>query len=130
MPMALPSLLMQKDVPIYVTVNAGLIYKIGYIAGINACGFVVFGLSFWKPQRRAKSLMRFIRLKIADDAFLVKTDKDCFDGWLFSSVSSTKSGKAAHALPGPHFSACFAALFEIIKCAWTKRLAIGFAKDV
>ena len=54
MPMALPSLLLQKDVPIYATVNAGRIYKIGYIAGINGCGFVVFGLSFWKPSRRAK----------------------------------------------------------------------------
>jgi cyanate permease len=54
MPMALPSLLMQKDVPIYAAVNAGRIYKIGYIAGINGCGFVVFGLSFWKPQRRSK----------------------------------------------------------------------------
>jgi hypothetical protein len=54
MPMALPSLLMNKDVPIYSTVNDGRIYKIGYIAGINGCGFVVFGLSFWKPQRRSK----------------------------------------------------------------------------
>ena len=54
MPMALPSLLMNKDVPIYAAVNAGRIYKIGYIAGINGCGFVVFGLSFWKPQRRVK----------------------------------------------------------------------------
>ena len=54
MPMALPSLLMQKNVPIYAVVNAGRIYKIGYIAGINACGFVVFGLSFWQPRRRAK----------------------------------------------------------------------------
>lgn len=54
MPMALPSLLMNKDVSIYATVNAGRIYKIGYIAGINGCGFVVFGLSFWKPPRRSK----------------------------------------------------------------------------
>ncbi len=54
MPMALPSLLMRKDVPIYAVVNKGGIYKIGYIAGINACGFVVFGLSFWKPWRREK----------------------------------------------------------------------------
>jgi len=54
MPMALPSLLMGKDVPIYAQNNRGKIYKIGYIAGINACGFVVFGLSFWKPQRRLK----------------------------------------------------------------------------
>jgi hypothetical protein len=54
MPMALPSLLMEKDVPIYAAVNDGRIYKIGYIAGINGCGFVVFGLSFWNPQRRSK----------------------------------------------------------------------------
>ncbi len=54
MPMALPSLLMGKDVPIYAQNNRGKIYKIGYIAGINACGFVVFGLSFWKPYRRLK----------------------------------------------------------------------------
>jgi hypothetical protein len=52
MPMALPSLLMGKDVPIYAQNNRGNIYKIGYIAGINACGFVVFGLSFWRPSRR------------------------------------------------------------------------------
>jgi hypothetical protein len=53
MPMALPSLLLGKDVPIYSVDNEGMIYKIGYIAGINACGFVVFGLSFWKPARRS-----------------------------------------------------------------------------
>jgi hypothetical protein len=53
MPMALPSLLMGKEVPIYATDNRGNIYKIGYIAGINACGFVVFGLSFWNPRGRA-----------------------------------------------------------------------------
>jgi hypothetical protein len=49
--MALPSLLMNKDVPIYATQNRGRSYKIGYIAGINGCGFVVFGLSFWRPRR-------------------------------------------------------------------------------
>jgi len=52
MPMALPSLLMTKDVPIYATVNQGIIYKIGYIAGINGCGILVFGMSFWKPKRK------------------------------------------------------------------------------
>jgi hypothetical protein len=51
MPMALPSLLMNKDVPIYATANLGRLYKVGYIAGINGCGIVVFGLSFWKPSR-------------------------------------------------------------------------------
>jgi hypothetical protein len=35
MPMALPSLLMGKEVPIYAIENRGNIYKIGYIAGIN-----------------------------------------------------------------------------------------------
>lgn len=55
MPMALPSLLMDQDVPIYAPVNQGRIYKIGYIAGINACGFVVFGLLFWSPGRKPKA---------------------------------------------------------------------------
>jgi cyanate permease len=51
MPMALPSLILKQDVPIYAAINQGRSYKIGYIAGINGCGFVVFGLSFWKPRR-------------------------------------------------------------------------------
>jgi cyanate permease len=52
MPLALPSLLMHKDVPIYAEKNQGRIYKLGYIAGINACGFVFFGLAFWNPKGR------------------------------------------------------------------------------
>jgi hypothetical protein len=51
MPVALPSLLLGKDVPIYAERNQGRIYKLGYIAGINACGFVFFGLAFWRPGR-------------------------------------------------------------------------------
>jgi hypothetical protein len=51
MPVALPSLLMGKDVPIYAHKNQGRIYKLGYIAGINVCGFIFFGLSFWQPGR-------------------------------------------------------------------------------
>ena len=51
MPVALPSLLLGKDVPIYAEKNQGRIYKMGYIAGINACGFVFFGLAFWRPGR-------------------------------------------------------------------------------
>ncbi len=51
MPVALPSLLLGKDVPIYAEKNQGRIYKLGYIAGINACGFVFFGLAFWRPGR-------------------------------------------------------------------------------
>ena len=51
MPVALPSLLLGKDVPIYAERNQGRSYKLGYIAGINACGFVFFGLAFWQPAR-------------------------------------------------------------------------------
>ena len=49
MPVALPSLLLGKDVPIYAERNQGRIYKLGYIAGINACGFIFFGMAFWRP---------------------------------------------------------------------------------
>jgi TRAP-type C4-dicarboxylate transport system permease small subunit len=51
MPVALPSLLLGKDVPIYAERNLGRSYKLGYIAGINACGFIFFGLAFWQPAR-------------------------------------------------------------------------------
>ena len=52
MPMALPSLLLGKDVSIYATVNTGRLYKLGYIAGINLCGLVFFGSLFWRPGRK------------------------------------------------------------------------------
>jgi hypothetical protein len=52
MPVAAPSLLMGQDVPIYATTNTGRDYKLGYIAGINGCGLVFFGLAFWQPKRR------------------------------------------------------------------------------
>jgi hypothetical protein len=51
MPVALPSLLFGKDVPIYAAHNTGRIYKLGYIAGINLCGLVFFGLAFRPPRR-------------------------------------------------------------------------------
>jgi hypothetical protein len=51
MPIALPSLLMGKDVPIYAASNTGRIYKIGYIAGINLCGLTFFGVAFWRPRK-------------------------------------------------------------------------------
>jgi hypothetical protein len=54
MPIALPSLLMGKDVPIYAASNTGRIYKIGYIAGINLCGLTFFGVAFWQPRRSQK----------------------------------------------------------------------------
>jgi hypothetical protein len=52
MPMALPSLIIGKDVEIYATNNAGRLYKIGYIAGINLCGLVFFGSVFWRPAKK------------------------------------------------------------------------------
>lgn len=52
MPVAAPSLLMGKDVPIYAPTNTGRSYKLGYIAGINGCGLLFFGLAFYQPNRR------------------------------------------------------------------------------
>jgi hypothetical protein len=50
MPVALPSLLMGHDAAIYAPNNSGRGYKIGYICGINLCGFLFFGIAFWKPN--------------------------------------------------------------------------------
>jgi hypothetical protein len=52
MPAALPTLLMGKDVPIFAQNNNGRIYKVGYIAGINLCGLLFFGLAFSRPRKR------------------------------------------------------------------------------
>jgi hypothetical protein len=52
MPMALPSLLLGKNVEIYAANNVGRLYKIGYIAGINLCGLVFFGSAFWRPAKK------------------------------------------------------------------------------
>ena len=51
MPVALPSLLLGRDVPIYAPINQGRIYKLGYIAGINMCGLLFFGLAFRRPRK-------------------------------------------------------------------------------
>jgi hypothetical protein len=51
MPVALPSLLMGNDVPIYAPANTGRLYKIGYIAGINLCGLLFFGTAFINPKK-------------------------------------------------------------------------------
>jgi cytosine/uracil/thiamine/allantoin permease len=55
MPAALPSLLMGNDVPIFAPNNDGRIYKIGYIAGINLCGLVFFGLAFRKTASKSRA---------------------------------------------------------------------------
>lgn len=52
MPVALPDLLMGHDVPIFSGNNSGRWYKIGYIAGINLCGLLFFGLAFRSPRGR------------------------------------------------------------------------------
>ena len=52
MPIALPSLVLGKDVPIYQPDNSGRLYKIGYICGINVCGLAFFGSMFWRPKFR------------------------------------------------------------------------------
>lgn len=49
MPIALPSLVMGKDVTIYANENSGRGYKIGYICGINLCGLLFFGVAFRRP---------------------------------------------------------------------------------
>ncbi|MBI5383338.1 MAG: hypothetical protein HZA90_01485 [Verrucomicrobia bacterium] len=54
MPAALPSLLMGRDVPIFTERNTGRPYKLGYIAGINLCGFIFFGMAFWQPSARRR----------------------------------------------------------------------------
>ena len=46
MPAALPSLLAGRNVPIFTERNLGRTYKLGYIAGINLCGLIFFGLAF------------------------------------------------------------------------------------
>ena len=53
MPMALPALVMGRDVRIFAEPNSGRPYKIGYIVGINACGLFFFGSAFWRPRSRS-----------------------------------------------------------------------------
>jgi hypothetical protein len=52
MPLALPALLLGRDVEIYAADNSGRSYKIGYICGINICGLTFFGSLFWRPKHR------------------------------------------------------------------------------
>jgi hypothetical protein len=54
MPMALPNLLIGRDVVIYSTNNTGVRYKLGYTAGVNVCGAVFFGFLFWRLRRLHK----------------------------------------------------------------------------
>ena len=51
MPMAFPNLLVGRDLTIYAQNNTGLTYKLGYTAGVNACGALFFGSAFWRWNR-------------------------------------------------------------------------------
>jgi hypothetical protein len=51
MPMALPNLLVGRDVVIYSTNNKGVTYKLGYTAGVNVCGAVFFGFMYYRVNR-------------------------------------------------------------------------------
>ena len=51
MPAAFPILITGKDLPIYAPKNEGRPYNIGYIAGINLCGTLFFGVAFWRPRQ-------------------------------------------------------------------------------
>lgn len=51
MPIALPNLLIGRDVVIYAPENTGRTYKLGYTVGVNGCGAVFFGVMFIRLQR-------------------------------------------------------------------------------
>ncbi len=51
MPMAMPNLLLGRDIAIYARENSGVPYKLGYTLGVNLCGALFFGGFFWRVQR-------------------------------------------------------------------------------
>ena len=60
MPMALPALVMGRDVPIFAEKHVGQLYKLGYVVGVDVCGAIFFGLLFrrvrrWKQMAEAKT---------------------------------------------------------------------------
>jgi hypothetical protein len=55
MPMALPNLILGRDVVIYAERNTGVSYKLGYTAGVNVCGLIFFGLFFRRFSRSTKT---------------------------------------------------------------------------
>ena len=56
MPMAMPNLLVGRDVTIYAQNNTGVSYKLGYTAGVNGCGAIFFGVLFWRLHRLRKGM--------------------------------------------------------------------------
>lgn len=56
MPMALPNLIIGRDVTVYAANNTGRFYKLGYTVGVNGCGLIFFGFFFWRVNRIRKRL--------------------------------------------------------------------------
>ena len=54
MPCALPTLLWGRDISIFASNNSGRLYKLGYTVGVNVCGALFFGLSYWRLIRWRK----------------------------------------------------------------------------
>lgn len=57
MPIALPNLVLGKDVTIYAEHNTGRPYKIGYTMGVNGCGLVFFGFFFWRVRKLRQRIL-------------------------------------------------------------------------
>lgn len=51
MPLAMPNLMVGRDMTIYSSVNTGRTYKLGYTLGVNGCGLLFFGFFFWRLKR-------------------------------------------------------------------------------
>jgi hypothetical protein len=51
MPMSMPNLFVGHDITIYSQNNTGVSYKLGYTAGVNICGALFFGLTFWRVRK-------------------------------------------------------------------------------
>jgi hypothetical protein len=58
MPGAMPALALGRDVPIYSAQNNGIPYKLGYTVGVNVCGAIFFGWTFWRVNRWRKKLQQ------------------------------------------------------------------------
>jgi hypothetical protein len=56
MPLAMPYLLVGRDLPIYALRNTGRTYKLGYTVGVNGCGAIFFGALFWRLNRLRRRL--------------------------------------------------------------------------
>ena len=57
MPVAFPNLIAGQDVPIFTANNTGRTYKLGYIAGINLCGLIFFGMTFRSPKAKNPAVL-------------------------------------------------------------------------